>query len=231
MPALAVAFFKALLFFGLISSHQSHGSEYDPKVHECFRYLLAKGLVDKVEPFIPWDAIANKERHEILNFTGDLEAKVFIKVEFLGTVPGEHFYQMVSLSKQLSRQKVGPKFFGTTFRAHPSGAWGLVYEFIEGSLYRPDYRRGGQTPHQSARTPDDTKITRSMIKDVNKAFDVLNSLGIRAEDPQFLLTPEGRAVLIDYGAYRQATPSARISEYNDKRRIAIITGLKAGLQR
>jgi hypothetical protein len=219
-----IAFFSSLLLFCTIC-RASDGPDLQ-KVRECFRYLQKAGELQKVQPFIPWEALNITER-DILNWIGNLNGKIFVKSHWSHHIPGDGFYEVVRFSQELSDAGVGPKFYGTTLDYADS--WALVYEFIDGSDYMPKYdwaeenmnKPTWQTILPNKEISQGVIVNETTIRDVNRAFDVLISLKIEAEDVEFMLTHSGRAYLVDYGAFRRGKTLASVRKHNEKIRAAM----------
>lgn len=70
-----------------------------------------------------------------------------------------------------------------------------------------------------------------MIADIQHSFDVLNHLGVKAMDAQFILSKDGRAYLIDYEFFKQAESIDDARLINEPLREAFLAGIRANLKR
>ncbi len=113
---------------------------------------------------------------------------VFIKAVGRNIVPSRptpiNEYQWLTYLNSLG---LGPKVFGVT---KLNGKWAVVMEKVEGYPTQAIvFKTSG---------PPKFKLTQAMVDDIRNAARILETNGVvGVPDFQFILTPEGRAVLID----------------------------------
>ncbi|HMN68049.1 MAG TPA: hypothetical protein PKC28_05870 [Bdellovibrionales bacterium] len=148
---------------------------------------------------------------------------VFFKA-LQGELPDE-----AKMLRTLNTSGIGPKALAT-FRK--GGKEWLVMEFVEGELYRPIVDWGDCIPkadepwdyHPNRAPMPGCHLSEKTFADVEHAFAILDHHGIAGNDIQFLITPEGRAILIDTGYYRL---SKNAVSTNAVVRAIVIEGLEA----
>ncbi|NQZ02864.1 MAG: hypothetical protein HRT45_19545 [Bdellovibrionales bacterium] len=95
---------------------------------------------------------------------------------------------------------MGPRHYGvTTDVIDGQRHYVIVNEFVEGEHFSPLINTLN------------TRVTPSMIEDIRIAGARLEAAGIQVSDPQFRLTPDGRAVLIDPEYFTFGTPGQTTS--------------------
>jgi hypothetical protein len=117
--------------------------------------------------------------------------RVFIKSLDRNGVPLRTYLPMLTtVARALEMVGVGPRYFGLTINPH-SGRPSQIFGYLEGHVvYAVDER-----------ITSEAVITPRTIEDVRLAFDVLSGMNVLAEDAQFMITPRGRAVMIDYDQF------------------------------
>lgn len=160
---------------------------------------------------------------------------VFLKGRWTGVEPEETGHnQVVRIAEALSTEGVGAKFLGSTFFANgyrpEEGRFMLVFDYIEGKPYLPVAPAKG-APRPRKTLPKGVRVTEETVRDINHSFDVLDRLGIKAKDAQFLLTQNGRAYLVDYEFFRDGFSEEDARAFNNIYRSAYLGGIRWNLDR
>lgn len=159
--------------------------------------------------------------------------RVFIKTRSGGPVNG--LLPEAVMASKLAQKGIGPRFFGQTLNPETNQP-ALVFARIAGELYIPKFRYDSRRdifigPLPNFEIPAGVKISQTTVRDVQLAFDALDDLAILAEDAQFLLTPDGHAVLIDFGAFSEAKSVEEAKAFNQTLRSIYNRGLEGRLKK
>jgi hypothetical protein len=230
---------SVMIMFGLFS--QPSGAVTDVFGWEFGRPLESNGKVDGPEdidgPFLNLDYFSLVERGERTREGGfrhrskykNQSVVVQSTAKGIDAVARKQHNRFVELAQTLGTEDLGPKFLGTVFvpvqfAAEPSrGMFALVLLDIEGSTYRPVYRPYSIQPRK--RLPKGVRPTAQIMADIEQTFDILNWQKIIAVRPEFLLTVQGRAFLINYQDFRPANSVDEATASNLKVRQVFLDGI------